>query len=34
MHIKMPKEVDMIFVKQPSDLGGGGLRPPRPSRYF
>ncbi len=24
MHIKMPKEMDMIFARQPSNLGGGG----------
>jgi hypothetical protein len=34
MHIKMLKEVDMIFLGQPSNLRGGGLGPPRPSRYF
>jgi hypothetical protein len=40
VHIKMPKEVAMIFLKQPSNLGGGGSRPPgprkppRPPRYF
>jgi hypothetical protein len=34
MHIELPKEVDIIFAKQPSYLGGGGLGPSRPSRYF
>jgi hypothetical protein len=24
MHAKMPREVDKIFVKHPSNLGGGG----------
>ncbi len=32
MHIKMTKEVDRIFVGQPSYLRGGGSGPPRPSR--
>jgi hypothetical protein len=33
----MPKEVDKIYVKQPLDLKGGGLNPPRPPKrlgYF
>jgi hypothetical protein len=37
MHTKIYKEVDKIFIGQPSDPGGGGsgpLRPSRPSRYF
>jgi hypothetical protein len=34
MHIKMPREVDMIFLGQPSNLRGGGLGPPGPSRYL
>jgi hypothetical protein len=34
MHTKMPREVDMIFVRQSLDLGGGGLRLLGPSRYF
>jgi hypothetical protein len=28
VHIKMPIKVDMIFVRQPLDLGGGGSNPP------
>jgi len=32
MHIELPKKVDKIFFKQPSDLeGGGGSRPSGPS---
>jgi hypothetical protein len=37
MHTKMPRKVDMIFVGQPLDLGGGGsgpLGPQRPLGYF
>ncbi len=34
MHTKMPKEVDKIFVGQPSNLGRGTSRPPRPPRTF
>jgi hypothetical protein len=37
MHAKMPREVDKIFVKHPSNLGGGGSwlpKPPRPSSCF
>ncbi len=37
MHIEMPREVNMIFARQPSDLRGGGSGPPgpsKPSRYF
>jgi hypothetical protein len=37
VHIKMPKEVDKIFVGQPSNLGGGWswwLGPSEPSGYF
>ncbi len=37
MHTKMLREVDGIFVGQPSNSGGRGsgpLRPPGPSRYF
>jgi hypothetical protein len=30
VHTKMPREVDMIFVGQPLDVGGGSLDPPRP----
>ncbi len=33
----MPREVDKIFVRQPLDIGGRGLNPPRPigpPRYF
>jgi hypothetical protein len=36
----MPKEVNKVFVRQPSCPGGGGSRPlepprlPRPSSYF
>ncbi len=32
VHTNMPKEVDRIFVGQPSYLRGGGSGPPRPSR--
>ncbi len=32
VHTKMPREVDMIFVGQPSDPRGGKSKPPRPSR--
>ncbi len=40
MHTDIPKKVDKIFVGQPSSLGGGPSRPPRPlgplrpSTYF
>jgi len=37
MHTKMLREVDKIFIGQPSDAGGKGLGPLRqlgPSRYF
>jgi hypothetical protein len=40
VHGEMPKEVNKVFAKQPSYLGGGGSRPlepprlPRPSGYF
>jgi hypothetical protein len=40
VHIKMPIEVDMIFIGQPLDARRGSLnppgpsRPPRPLRYF
>jgi len=30
----MPREMDRIFAQHPSDLKGGGSKPPGPSRYF
>jgi len=32
VHTRMPKEVDMIFARQPLDPKGGGSNPPIPSR--
>jgi hypothetical protein len=34
MHIEMPREVDMIFVGQPSNLKRGGSRPLGPLGYL
>jgi hypothetical protein len=27
VHTKMPKKMNIVFAKQPSNLGGGGLGP-------
>jgi hypothetical protein len=34
LHEDIPKEVNIIFVNQPSDLGGSDSYPPGPLGYF
>jgi len=34
VHVEMPKEVNKVFVDQPSDLGRGGSDPPGLLGYF
>ncbi len=33
LHENIPREVNIIFVSQPSNLGGGSSNPPRLPRY-
>jgi hypothetical protein len=32
VHVEMPKELNKVFITQPSESRGGSLNPPRPPR--